>query len=121
VSSSNSILPSGDEDSLTAPNPQGNLSVYQIAALSRTTPHGTEGAYKRHRRHDETPCELCRKAWREGEARRRAARKARRGNIGEMRLYVGRLRDELAQAERALAEAEGQPAAGSATGSAAGE
>jgi hypothetical protein len=90
------------------------LSTYELAALPRRAPCGTPGAYLRHLRNGEPTDEACRRAHREAEKRRRAARTERAGDMGKLRQYVGVLRAELTRAERELAELEAQQAAGSA-------
>lgn len=76
------------------------LNPWQQSTLA---PCGTESAYRRHLRYSEQPDEDCLRAHREGEARRAAARRQRRGKISEARREVARLRQELARAERWLA------------------
>lgn len=40
-----------------------------------TAEHGTIGAYRRHRRHGEPPCDPCREAWNADQRARYAAKK----------------------------------------------
>src|SRR5215213_6097896 len=46
-------------------------------ANSQVMPCGTSAAFQRHRRHGETPCEPCRRAWSEAKAKTRHVAKER--------------------------------------------
>ncbi len=84
------------------------LSRQRAAKLAVFAPCGQEPAYYRHLRVGEEPDEACRRAHREGEARRKAARKQKKadGGVAALRHRISVLRDQLTWAEQELAELE---------------